>query len=78
MAGIPNVIVAWKFDVARNAMGSEMLTVYVNRSDRAQAWLLLRSSLPHADLMGEAGLSAAELTSNDQSPFSVGEDVRWA
>ena len=78
MTGQPDVIIAWKFDVARNAMGSGMLTAYVNRFDRAQAWLVLRSELPHADLMSEAGLSATELASHGQSPFTAGEDLRWA
>lgn len=78
MTGKPDDIIAWRFDVARNAMGSEVLTAYVNRSDKSQAWLVLRSILPHADLMSEAGLSTAGLASNDQSPFMVGEDLRWA
>lgn len=46
-------IIAWGFDVARDAMGGEILTAHVDRPYREQAWGVVRSKLPHADLLRE-------------------------
>ncbi|WP_131196218.1 hypothetical protein [Lichenihabitans psoromatis] len=77
MADLQNDIIAWRFDVARNAMGSETLTAYVNCADREQAWRIVRSKLPRADLLREAGMSAATMSWDNQSPFEAGEDLRF-
>jgi hypothetical protein len=71
-------VIAWRFDVARNAMGAETLTAYVNCPDRERAWRILRSKLPHADLFREAGMSAAQMSWDNQTPFVTGEDLRFA
>lgn len=71
-------IIAWRFHVARNAMGGETFTAYVNRADKEQAWRIVRLKLPHADLLREAGISAAEMSWDNQSPFETGEDLRFA
>jgi hypothetical protein len=69
-------IIAWRFDVARNSMSGQTYTAYVNRSDNEQAWRIVRSKLPSAELMSEAGLSA--MAWDNQSPFESGEDIRFA
>ncbi|MCW6512386.1 hypothetical protein [Lichenifustis flavocetrariae] len=71
-------IIAWRFDVARNAMSGQTYTAYVNRSDNEQAWRIVRSRLPSADLMSEAGMSAMAMAWDNQSPFESGEDIRFA
>ena len=71
-------IIAWRFDVARNAMDGETLTAYLNRPDREQAWRIVRSKLPHADLLREVALSASQMSWENQSPFETGEDLRFA
>ncbi len=78
MTNTTEEIIAWRFDVAKNAMGGETLTAYVNRPDKDQAWLIVRSSLPHADLLCAAGMSAAQMSWDNQSPFGTDEDLRFA
>jgi hypothetical protein len=78
MTDLPYDTVAWKFEMARNAMGGEIFTAYVDRPDREQAWQIVRSKFPHADLLREVALSAFEMSSNGQSPFVTGEDLRLA
>ncbi|MCW6512655.1 hypothetical protein [Lichenifustis flavocetrariae] len=71
-------LIAWRFDVARNAMGSETLTAYVNCTDREQAWRIVRAKLPRADFLSEVGLSAVQLSWDNQRPFGSSEDLRFA
>ena len=77
MTEASDAIIAWKFDVAVNAMGGERLTAYVNRSDRQRAWEILRAKMPHADLMSAVGLSQDGMSMDNERPFLEGEDLRF-
>ena len=78
MANATDDIIAWRFDVAGNAMSGQTYTAYVNCSNKDQAWRIVRSKLPSADLMSEVGMSAATMSWDNQSPFKFGEDIRFA